>query len=96
MNIFLKLTLMGIIGLTISTIAYADCRKSYVCDDYGRNCQYMDICSSTLDLPSTNLPPLPALPSTSLKPLPSLDLPPLGTSRCEYKQVNGIWQNVCW
>jgi len=30
-----------------------------------------------------------------LKPLPSLALPPLGASKCEYKQVNGHWQNVC-
>jgi hypothetical protein len=30
-----------------------------------------------------------------LKPLPSLALPPLGSSKCEYMQVNGRWQNVC-
>lgn len=27
--------------------------------------------------------------------LPSVSLPPLGATECEYKQVNGIWQNIC-
>jgi len=74
--------------------ANAACRASNVCDDYGQNCRVMDICDSSIDIPSTNIPPL-TLPSAELKPLPSLDLPPLGTNSCEYMQVNGQWQNVC-
>ena len=83
------------IALAFPMIASAECRSSNVCDDYGNNCRAQDICDSTLDLPSTNLPPLQPLPTRELKPLPSLDLPPLGTSKCEYMQVNGRWQNVC-
>lgn len=74
----------------------AKCTKSYVCDDWGRHCHYEDICDSTLDLPSTNLPPLPPIKDPGLKPLPSIELPPLGTSRCEQKVVNGHWQEVCY
>lgn len=81
--------------LLLSGVAQSDCRMSYVCDDYGGDCEYMDICDDALDLPSFDVPPIPALPSTEVKPLPSLELPPLGTSECEYKQVNGEWQNVC-
>lgn len=80
----------------LSSIVSAECRRSYVCDDWGNNCRYMDICDDSLDLPSVDLNPLPSLPSIELKPLPSLELPPIGTSKCEYKQVNGRWQNVCW
>lgn len=76
--------------------ADAECRKAWVCDDYGQNCQLQQICGSTLDLPSIELAPLKPLSSTKIKPLPSLDLPPIGTNKCEYKQVNGIWQNVCY
>ena len=83
-------TLSSVIG-----IAEGACRKAQVCDDFGMNCEVRDICDSKLDLPSIDLPPLPSLPSTELKPLPSLHLPPLGTTECEYKQVNGYWQNVC-
>ena len=75
--------------------AHAECRRAHVCDSYGQNCRYQDICNSTLDLPSAGMNPLPALPSVELKPLPSMELPPLGTSKCEYKQVNGQWRNVC-
>lgn len=78
-----------------SVTASAECKSSNVCDDYGHNCQAQDICDSTLDLPSINLPPLQPLPTMELKPLPSLELPPLGTSKCQYMQVNGRWQNVC-
>ena len=81
--------------LLAPTLAEAACRKAYVCNDFGQQCQYRDICDSTIDLPSTNLPPLPSLPSVELKPLPSIGLPPLGTTKCEYKQVNGRYQNVC-
>ncbi len=93
----MKVTLLLVlfIASAYSTTVFAQCRSSYVCDDYGNNCRVQDICDSTLDLPSTNLPPLQPLPSLELKPLPSLALPPLGTSQCEYLQVNGRWQNVC-
>ena len=73
----------------------AVCKKSNVCDDYGRNCKVMDVCDSKLDLPSVGLPPLQPLPSTKIKPLPSMQLPPIGASKCEFKQVNGEWKNVC-
>ena len=68
---------------------------AYVCDDDGYNCRYMDICDDPLDLPSLEIDPLPSLPTLEIKPLPSLDLPPIGTSKCEYMMVNGQWQNVC-
>jgi hypothetical protein len=87
--------LIAALLLLLPTLAAADCRKSYVCNDRGQNCRYMDVCSSPLDLPSTNLQPLPALPTTELKPLPSLDIPPIGTSSCNYMQVDGEWQNIC-
>ncbi|MCF6261640.1 MAG: hypothetical protein L3J98_16005 [Gammaproteobacteria bacterium] len=96
MNIIRKLILCGFATLVFSGNSYAECTRSYVCDDWGNNCKYMDICNDSLDLPSVGLDPLPSLPTTDLKPLPSVDLPPLGTSNCEYKQVNGRWQNICW
>ena len=76
------------------TLADAYCTNSWVCDGEG-NCGYMDICDNAIDMPSMNLPPLPSLPSIEMQPLPSLQLPPLGTSYCEYMQVNGRWRNVC-
>ena len=85
----------AIVALATSSIAEAKCRKSQVCDDYGMNCRVQDICDNTLDLPSIELAPLRPLPSMQLKPLPSIDLPPLGTTNCQYKQVNGRWQNIC-
>jgi hypothetical protein len=91
----MKKLLLVIALLALSTISYAMCRKSNVCDDYGHNCRVQDICDSNLDLPSVGLAPLTPLPTMELKPLPSLALPPLGSSKCEYKQVNGRWQNVC-
>ena len=81
-------------SICVST-AHADCRRASVCDEYGQNCRYQDVCDSALDLPSVGLNPLPVLPSVELKPLPSMELPPLGTSKCEYQQVNGQWQNIC-
>ena len=88
-------TLIIILSIFIGvTLAEAYCQNSYVCDDDG-NCGYQDVCDSTLDLPSMNIPPLPSLPNIDLKPLPSLQIPPLGTTRCEYMSVNGRWQNVC-
>ncbi len=84
-----------IIVITSSNAVFAKCRKAQVCDDYGMNCQVRQICESSLDLPSVGVDPLRSLPSTRLKPLPSIGLPPIGTRKCEYKQVNGIWQNVC-
>ena len=94
MTIIKKLTIAAIITC-VSVPAYAACHRSYVCNDYGQNCQYRDICDNTLDLPSTKINPLPSLPTTQIKPLPSVGLPPLGTTRCQYMQVNGRWQNIC-
>lgn len=95
MNKFEKIFFTAFAFIMFLPAAFAECRSSYVCDDWGNNCRYMDICDDSLDLPSMNLDPLPFLPSMKLKPLPSIDLPPLGTSKCEYKQVNGRWQNIC-
>ncbi len=81
--------------LMLAASVEAACKKSWVCDDYGRNCKLQQICGSTLDIPDVGIAPIKPLPSMKIKPLPSLDLPPLGTKKCEYKQVNGIWQNVC-
>ena len=91
-----KLLFFILAMVTFTANSYAECRRSYVCDDWGNNCQYMDVCDDVLDLPSVGLDPLPPPPTIDLKPLPSLELPPLGTSNCEYMQVNGQWQNVCW
>jgi hypothetical protein len=88
--------LLIIIYLAVaSPTLWAKCSKSNVCDDYGQNCQTVDICSNTLDLPSVNLAPITPLPTLQLKPLPSLQMPPIGTTSCDYMQVNGRWQNVC-
>ena len=92
----LKVILITILTLFYFNVAYSVCKKSYVCDDYGMNCQYMDVCEDQLDLPSIEIDPLPSFPSLEIKPLPSLELPPLGTSQCEYMQVNGEWKNICW
>lgn len=89
------LSVIVVVAFTYAVNAKAECRKAQVCDDYGRNCEVRDICDSTLDLPSIDLPPLQPLPSIDLKPLPSTELPPLGTSHCEYRQVDGQWQNIC-
>ncbi len=87
---------IGALAMLLQTgLAFAACHKAQVCDDYGQNCHVQDICDSSLDLPSVELPPLQPLPSTEIKPLPSMSLPPLGTSHCEYMQVNGRWQNIC-
>ncbi len=94
MNTFIKKSIATIFFLS-SAVAFAECRRSHVCDGNGQNCRYQDICSSNLDLPSIGLNPLPSLPPMELKPLPSIELPPLGTTRCEYLQVNGHWQNIC-
>jgi len=82
-------------ALLYSVGASAECMKSNVCDDEGQNCHAQDICTSTLDLPSINLPPLEPLPSMEVKPLPSMQLPPIGTTQCQYQQVDGRWQNIC-
>jgi hypothetical protein len=92
----MKSKLIALIALTlISQPVLAKCYKSNVCDDYGQNCEAIDICSNVLDLPSTNLTPLAPFPTLKFKPMPSMKLPPLGTSSCEYMQVNGQWQNIC-
>ena len=43
--------------------ASAECRRSYVCNSFGQNCVYKDICDNALDLPSVGLNTLPALPT---------------------------------
>lgn len=91
----LKLFILTLFCSFYAATASAQCRSSNVCDDYGQNCRIQDICDNSLDLPSVNVPPVQPLPSMELKPLPSMALPPLGTSNCEYLQVNGHWQNVC-
>jgi hypothetical protein len=95
MTIAKKVLFATVLVVGLANIAGAACSKSQVCDDYGNNCRVQDICDSRLDLPSIELEPLRPLPSMNLKPLPSMELPPIGTSRCEYMQVNGSWQNVC-
>ncbi|MEA1607208.1 hypothetical protein [Pseudomonas spirodelae] len=80
---------------TTPNLSEAVCRKAQVCDNHGMNCQVQDICDNSFDLPSVEIAPLTPLPSTELKPLPSVDLPPLGTTKCQYMQVNGQWQNIC-
>lgn len=87
--------IISIVASIFASTARAECRRTSVCDNYGQNCRYQDVCDNKLDLPSIGLNPLPSLPSTELKPLPSIELPPLGTSKCEYHQVNGQWQNIC-
>ena len=95
MSILQKFILALSISFMVSSTAHSECRRAHVCDDYGQNCRYMDICEDALDLPSVDIDPLPSLPTTDIKPLPSLELPPLGTSKCEYKLVDGRWQNIC-
>ena len=80
--------------LLFSANINAQCLKSYVCDDYG-NCGYVDICDSSIDLPSINVPIRP-LDNIDVKPPASIAVPPIGTSKCQYMDVNGTWQNVCY
>jgi hypothetical protein len=82
-------------SFAVSAVSYAACTRSWVCDDYGKNCRVQQICENNLDLPGINLPGLTPMPSMELKPMPSISLPPLGTKRCRQMQVNGRWQNVC-
>ena len=92
----MKRNLITLIALTlISQPVLAKCYKSNVCDDLGQNCEAIDICDNVLDLPSTNFAPLTPLPTLKFKPLPSLRVPPIGTTQCDYMQVNGRWQNIC-
>lgn len=95
MKKLIRLVLTLSAGVVLSFPANAACRKSYVCDDYGRNCRYQDVCDNAMDLPSIGLNPLPPLPTMELKPLPSMQLPPLGTTNCRQMMVNGQWQNIC-
>ncbi len=90
------LVITGILILGFSSLIEAKCRKSHICDDYGRNCRVQDICDSTLDLPSVGLAPIKSLSMPGLKPLPSIRIPPIGTSKCRQTMVNGNWQNICW
>ena len=92
----MKHNLIALIVLTlISQPVFAKCYKSNVCDDLGQNCEAIDICDNVFDAPATNFAPLTPLPTLKFKPLPSLRVPPIGTTQCDYMQVNGRWQNVC-
>jgi len=59
------------------------------------------ICSSTLDLKPLCSPTLCPMMTPKLKPLQPLTLAPLGTTRCELKQVYNSWtgqyewKNLC-
>ncbi len=96
MKITTQAAIATVLVVGFVNIADARCRPSQVCDDNGQNCQVIDVCDNALDLPSVGIAPLPPLPAPGIKPLPSVELPPLGTSRCQYMQVSGRWQNVCW
>lgn len=78
-----------------SQTLFAKCSKSNVCDDLGQNCEAIDICDNLFDAPAKNFAPLTPMPTLKFKPLPSLRVPPIGTTQCDYMQVNGRWQNVC-
>lgn len=95
-DMILRIVLCLSFIFAIAVASEATCRRSYVCDDYGNNCQYTDICDSTFDLPAVGLDPLPSLPAIGLKPLPPIGVPPIGTSECKYMQVDGRWQEVCY
>lgn len=84
-----------LILLFVSVGVQAECRRVEVCDDYGYRCHIEQVCDSQFDLPSIGIDPLPSVKQLELKPLPSIGLPPLGTTRCEYKLVSGEWRNVC-
>lgn len=88
----MKLLILALSLLSFN--AYATCQQSYVC--YKGHCRYIDVCETTLDLPSTNVRPIESLPTLEIEPLPSLELPPIGTTSCQYMQVNGHWKNICY
>lgn len=95
MNIKIITGIILIANLASFDVALAVCQRAHVCNDYGQNCKYMDVCDSNLDLPAIGLNPMPSIRTLEPKPLPSLALPPLGANKCEYAQVNGRWQNIC-
>lgn len=91
---YIRVILLAV-AVGFSQPVYAECHKAQICDDFGQNCRAQDICDETTDVPSADIDPPSPMPSADLKPLPSTNLPPPGTTHCEYMQVNGQWQNVC-
>ena len=87
--------ILAILYFVFFSEARAECNKANVCDDDGKNCRVVDVCDSYLDLPDVGVAPLKSLPPVRPKPLPSATLPPLGTIECEYRQVDGKWQELC-
>ncbi len=66
------------------------------------NCGNVSICSGIVCPPAQyacdNSPEQPVQPqyqSQYVKPL-EIAPPPIGASQCEWVQVNGQWQNVCY
>lgn len=92
----MKTLIAILLGVCFSISAHATCYSSYVCDGSGANCGYQDVCDSAVDMPSINIQPMPSMPTTAIQPMPSMAIPPIGTSQCQYVQVNGAWQNVCY
>ncbi len=83
----------------ISAIAFgvlltASAKASCVCRCVDGEMQ--PLCSSSIDLP-----PICPLTPLSIAPIPPLQLPPLGTSQCEQRQVLNPatrryeWRSIC-
>lgn len=84
-----------ILLVLFSQAAFAECKKEYKCDEYG-DCDIVQVCDSTVDLPAINIPDIrEKKPAFGLKPLPSVALPPLGTQKCSWQFVGGIYKNIC-
>ena len=64
------------------------------------NGKNVPLCSSTLDIAPPCIGICPIV-NPSIKPLPSLNMPPVGTSKCDWKQVYNEatrryeWVEVC-
>ena len=46
MNKLTQFIFTVLVTLLFATNVYAECRRSHVCDDFGRNCRYQDICDN--------------------------------------------------
>lgn len=86
--------LLGLVSMLFAIPSYAVCHKQQVCDGMG-NCEIEDICQSTLDLPSVEVDPIMRPYAPSIQPIQMPIIPPIGTTSCRLRQVNGYWQNVC-
>ena len=58
---------ISLLASIFTSIAFAECRRAEVCDGYGKNCRYRDVCDSTMDLPSIGINPLPSIRSPAIK-----------------------------